>query len=174
SKALSPGFGLGWAVLPPRLMEPVSEELWASTLHPPSLEHLAFADFLARGEFDRHIRRMRASYRRRRDIAIDALRTELPGLRVRGIAAGLHLTLELTGEAEEEAALQSAIAAGINLEAITPHALPDYCGPRGLLMGFGAIPEPTVSHAISALAVALSTDRDQDGDAGRVSGAARF
>ena len=39
----------------------------------PVLEQLAFADFLARGEYDRHLRRMRALYRRRRDALVAAL-----------------------------------------------------------------------------------------------------
>ena len=40
----------------------------------PVLDQLAFADFLARGEFDRHLRRMRPLYRRRRDALLAALR----------------------------------------------------------------------------------------------------
>ena len=47
----------------------------------PSLEQLAFADFLSRGDFDRHLRRMRPIYRARRDALLGALRRHLPSLR---------------------------------------------------------------------------------------------
>ena len=57
----------------------------------PVLDQLAFADFLARGEFDRHLRRMRPLYRRRRDALLAALAQQLPELEPVGIAAGLHL-----------------------------------------------------------------------------------
>jgi GntR family transcriptional regulator / MocR family aminotransferase len=56
-----------------------------------ALEQLAFADFLQRGELDRHLRRMRPIYRRRRDALVATLAEHLPDLRVTGTAAGLHL-----------------------------------------------------------------------------------
>ena len=157
SKTLAPGLRLGWAVIPSWLMEPVRDELWASTLHQPTLDHLAFADFIARGEYDRHIRRMRASYRRRRDLTIDVLRDELPELPLRGTAAGLQLAA-LTPPDEERNAQTSALAAGIAIETLTQHALPGYNGPRGLLIGFGATPEPSIIPAIRSLAHALHAE----------------
>ena len=45
------------------------------------MDQLTFADFLSRGEFDRHLRRMRPVYRRRRDALLDALHEFLPELR---------------------------------------------------------------------------------------------
>jgi GntR family transcriptional regulator/MocR family aminotransferase len=56
----------------------------------PVFDQLAFADFLARGELDRHLRWMRPVYRRRRDALLDVLRTPLPDLRPTGVSAGLH------------------------------------------------------------------------------------
>ena len=65
------------------------------------IEEYAFADFLARGELDRHLRRMRARYRRQRDALVRALAEELPDARVTGIAAGLHVTVQLPGAYDE-------------------------------------------------------------------------
>jgi GntR family transcriptional regulator/MocR family aminotransferase len=59
------------------------------------IEQHAFADFLTRGELDRHLRRMRARYRGRRDALVDALTAALPEAAVLGVAAGLHVTLQL-------------------------------------------------------------------------------
>ena len=53
-----------------------------------ALEQLAFADFLDRGELDRHLRRMRARYRRRRDALVAALRRACPRRRSRGSPPG--------------------------------------------------------------------------------------
>lgn len=55
----------------------------------------ALADFLARGELDRHLRRMRRRYRRRRDLLVQELTASVPDGVIGGIAAGLHLTLQL-------------------------------------------------------------------------------
>jgi GntR family transcriptional regulator/MocR family aminotransferase len=158
SKTLAPALRLGWAVLPAALVEPFSAELLASTLHMPALEQLAFADFVSRGELDRHMYRARAAYRRRRDIAITVLADQLPELPIRGIGAGLHLVAELSTQTEEDAAWEKATAAGIALETLSSHALPGYSGPRGLLIGFAATSEPTIPLAIRALAKALNQE----------------
>ena len=59
------------------------------------IEEYAFADFITRGELDRHLRRMRARYRRQRDALVEAIARELPDATVTGIAAGLHVTVRL-------------------------------------------------------------------------------
>ena len=46
---------------------------WRADRGSAILDQLTFADFLARGEFDRHLRRMRPIYRRRRDTLLEAL-----------------------------------------------------------------------------------------------------
>ena len=73
SKTLAPALRLGWLVLPSSLVEPVSEGKRLGDHQTDRIEQHAFADFLVRGELDRHLRRMRGSYRARRDALIAAL-----------------------------------------------------------------------------------------------------
>ena len=61
-------------LVPPRLVDPIATKKEQIDRGSPSLEQLAFADFLARGEFDHHLRRMRPIYRARRDVLLDAIR----------------------------------------------------------------------------------------------------
>jgi GntR family transcriptional regulator/MocR family aminotransferase len=91
SKTLAPGLRLGWVVLPPALVDAVATAKITADRGSPALDQLVFADFLTRGEFDRHLRRMRPVYRRRRDVLLAALQARAPGLRPVGVAAGLHL-----------------------------------------------------------------------------------
>ena len=59
------------------------------------------------GAYDRHVRRMRTRYRRRRD----ALLARLGSRRTRGIAAGLHLVVDVGDEAAVvEAAARRSLA----------------------------------------------------------------
>ena len=88
SKTLAPGFRLGWAVLPRDLVEPFAEAKLLADRGSPIIDQLAFADFLSRGEFDRHLRRMRPMYRARRDALLAALADHLPQLTPVGIAGG--------------------------------------------------------------------------------------
>jgi DNA-binding transcriptional MocR family regulator len=91
SKTLAPTLRLGWLLAPARLVRPLADEVLFSVIAPPRLQQLAFADFLLRGELDRHLRRMRLRYRRRRDLLVRSLARELPMAEVGGIAAGLHV-----------------------------------------------------------------------------------
>ena len=95
SKTLAPALRLGWLVVPHGLVEPIRHGKYLADLGTARIEQHAFADFIARGELDRHLRRMRARYRARRDALVAALQTELPEATVKGIAAGLHVTVEL-------------------------------------------------------------------------------
>jgi GntR family transcriptional regulator / MocR family aminotransferase len=155
SKSLSPGIRLGWAVLPTELVTPVCEEIWTSVVQVSGVDQLALADFLRRGDLDRHMRRMRTVYRRRRDALVSALRDHLPGLAVSGIAAGLHVVVELATTADEAAACRAAEAHGLAIESLSQHALPGYTGRPGLLIGYGAVLEPAIPLTIEELAGAI-------------------
>ena len=151
-KTFAPGLRLGWAVLPPELFEETSQELLNSMLQVSGFDQLAFANFLHRGDFDRHLRRMRQVYRARRDLVVSLLHELLPKHRVRGIAAGLHVVLEMPSSAAASAVQAGAGEAGIVVETLEQHAFADYAGPAGLLVGYGGLPEPSLEEAIRGLA----------------------
>src|SRR6266508_1724488 len=113
SKTLAPGLRLGWLVVPGHLVDDVSEAKSLADPGSPVLDQLAFADFLGRGEFDRHLRRMRPLYRRRRDTLSQALRELLPNLEPAGIAAGLHLVGYLPSDLDERHVIDAAARRGI-------------------------------------------------------------
>ena len=154
-KTLAPAIRLGWAVLPSGLHDEVAGELSGSMLHVSGIEQLAFAEFLRRGEFDRHLRRMRSIYRSRRDALVDALATHLPDLPVSGIAAGLHVVVGLPSRELEAAVVAHARAAGVLVQTVSQHTLPGYDGPPALLVGYGCVPVPTLPHAVERLAAAV-------------------
>lgn len=151
-KTLAPAIRLGWMVLPDGVLEAVAAELSASMLQVSGMDQLAFADFLHRGEFDRHLRRLRALYRRRRDVVVDALATCLPDHFVTEPAAGLHVLVELFEEESEPAIVAAARTDGVLVQSLSQHALPGYDGPPGIVVGFGALPEPTIPRAVERLA----------------------
>ena len=72
SKTLAPALRLGWLVVAGVAARRRHREKELADCGTARIEQLAFAAFLARGELDRHLRRMRASYRRRRDRFLDA------------------------------------------------------------------------------------------------------
>jgi GntR family transcriptional regulator/MocR family aminotransferase len=95
SKTLAPALRLGWLCLPGDLVAAATIARGMLDGGGPRLEELALADLIASGAFDRHVRTARAHYRDKRAALLDALATHLPRAAVHGIAAGLHLLLEL-------------------------------------------------------------------------------
>jgi GntR family transcriptional regulator / MocR family aminotransferase len=153
SKTLAPGLRLGWLVVPERLIDAVTAAKASDDLGTPVVEQLALADFLERGQLDRHLRRTRTVYRDRRDALVAALGRLLPECPIAGVAAGLHLVVRLPAGTDEQAVLDAARARGLGLSGITDHRIKP--GPPALLLGYGRLPEPTVEPAVRALADSL-------------------
>jgi len=118
SKTLAPALRLGWLSAPPAVGEAVAAVKQQLDRGAGVLDQLALAELIASRAFDRHVRRMRASYRRRRDELARALadigrpegpgRTAGPGrppLRLAGTSAGLHALIYLPGGGPTEAGL---------------------------------------------------------------------
>jgi GntR family transcriptional regulator/MocR family aminotransferase len=150
SKSLAPALRLGWAALPARFAPAVADEKRLSDLGSPVLEQLTLAAFLERGELDRHLRRTRPDYRRRRD----ALLRAVAGLEIEGIAAGLHVLARLPAGRAEDAVVAAAAAAGVAVDAVGPHvAGPPR--PPALLLGYTRLPEVALARAGELLRRAL-------------------
>ncbi len=154
SKTLAPTLRLGWIVAPGELVRPLVDEVLYTVIAPPRLEQLAFADFLLRGELDRHLRRMRLRYRRRRDVLVGALERELPEIEVRGLAAGLYVEAVLPEGTDEARVLAEARARGVGLSGMREHSAGAAREPA-LLLGYAVAPEPSLRRAVRVLAEAM-------------------
>jgi GntR family transcriptional regulator/MocR family aminotransferase len=160
SKTLAPGLRLGWLVLPDRLVDAVADAKVAADRGSPALDQLAFADFLARGEFDRHLRRMRPVYRGRRDALLGALQEHAPDLVPAGIAAGLHLVTWLPADLPEAAVVAAAARRGLGVYGLEPYRMSP--GASGLLFGYATLSERAISEGIAILAAAIGEVRSAD------------
>jgi GntR family transcriptional regulator/MocR family aminotransferase len=155
SKTLAPALRLGWLVAPGHLLDEVTDMKDLIDCGTARIEQQAFANFLSRGELDRHLRRMRTRYRRRRDLLVEALADALPEATIRGIAAGLHATVELPAEYDERAILDEAHARRIDLTTMGEFWIGPDQGAPTLLIGYGQLPEPVIRTAVDELSDAV-------------------
>jgi GntR family transcriptional regulator/MocR family aminotransferase len=157
SKTLAPGVRLGWLVVPEHLVATYRDAKYTADLARGVLDQATFAELLASGEMDRHIRRMAVEYRRRRDHLVAAVTASLPGWEVTGAAAGLHLVLHPPG-GDDEALARQAQACGLDARALSRYSVGSPRWP-GLVVGYGHQPPARLTAAIEALARALNRQR---------------
>jgi len=156
SKMLSPALRLGWLVLPAHLADAVARAKLQIDRGSPVPEQLAFADFINHGELDRHLRRTRPIYRRRRDALVAALARHLPKLRIHGVAAGLHLLVELRKGMDEAAIVEAARKESIRVYGAAPYRAKPHSGPPALVLGYGGLEENNIGDGVAHLARVLS------------------
>ncbi|GAA3666890.1 PLP-dependent aminotransferase family protein [Nonomuraea antimicrobica] len=133
SKTLAPDVGVGWLVGAPELVARIAglRESVADRTSGPVQQ--AVATLLERGDLDRHLRRMRLEYARRRAAVVEILG---PVCRLRGDTAGLHVLAELPA-AVVPAVVARAGERGILLDSTERH---HHGGLRlhGLVIGYGS------------------------------------
>jgi GntR family transcriptional regulator / MocR family aminotransferase len=154
SKRLTPGMRLGWALLPSWLAWPLVEAKAIEDSGSEAIGQLALHDFIERGELDRHIRRTRLRYRRRREALLAALATHLPEARPGDGAAGLYELVELPPGADEAATVAAAAERGVGVEGLALHRF-SAAGPPGLVLGFAGQSEPAIDHGVRLLSEAV-------------------
>jgi GntR family transcriptional regulator/MocR family aminotransferase len=155
SKSLAPGLRIGWLVVPPRLVDAVTAELVGG---PSVLEQLTLAEFITSGGYDRQIRRARLAYRRRRDRLASALHRQ--GRYVTGIAAGMHVVLELPSSESERQVVARAAEHGLAVDGLERYRAPTAaCDRAGLVIGYGRPPEHAYTTALARLCTVLSDIR---------------
>jgi len=152
SKTLAPALRLGWVVAPPDVREELVVRKQWSDITSPALGQLALAELITSGGFERHLRKVRARQRTRRDALLGALRTHLPGARVHGIAAGLHLLVGLPDGVDDAAVADRALAAGVAVQSLSYHRLRP--GRPGLVIGYASTTPDRLREGVRMLATA--------------------
>ena len=157
SKTLFPGLRLGYLVLPQTLVKPFITGV--DELHRAGnvLTQATLAEFLTQGFFTSHIRRMRGVYAARLNLLQEAIRRrfERTAVSVIGSDAGLHLVLRLPAHCDDKALAAEAAQIGIGVRPLSLYYHDTAFAPRGLLLGYGCVPEAQIGPAFDALAAVI-------------------
>jgi GntR family transcriptional regulator/MocR family aminotransferase len=158
-KALAPGMRLGWLVVPPALRGPLLETIEDAAAAVPVIDQLALADLIGRGDYDRHIRRLRLVYRRRRTELAERLAT-VTTTPLEGVSAGLHALLP-AGSADQERRLVAAgERSGLLLHGL--HSSGYWHAPQGhpaaLILGYATPPPHAWRRSLDLLTELVAAD----------------
>jgi GntR family transcriptional regulator/MocR family aminotransferase len=153
SKTLAPALRLGWLVPPPSLRAEVVARKRLTDLGCSPLPQATLARLLRSGGYDRHLRRTRTLYRRRRDALLTALAEKLPGWHPIGIAAGLHVLLRLPDGTDDSLTSKRLAERGINAPALSEYVRGHGGAPYpGLVLGYAALSPDRLRAAVAEMA----------------------
>jgi GntR family transcriptional regulator/MocR family aminotransferase len=154
SNVMFPGLRIGYLIVPPSLVEPFARAKWHADRHTTLLEQAALADFLHDGHLERHVRRMRRLYKRRRDTLIDALEAHFgDGVEVTGDAAGLHVVVRFRSNSVAGSARRN----GVQLASTSPYYL-SHAPANEYILRFAAVGERALREGVKRLAGGRKSD----------------
>ena len=151
SKVLGPALRLGWIVCPPALIDAVADAKRLSDRGTPALDQLALARLIESGRYDRHLRRMRVVYARKRQALIAALAEHAPGVELTGLAAGFHAVARLPDGADEVAVARAARERGVGVRPMARYRLAACDHPPQLVLGFGNLSDDAIRRGVAAI-----------------------
>ncbi|HJR74290.1 MAG TPA: PLP-dependent aminotransferase family protein [Luteimonas sp.] len=157
SKTMFPGLRMGYVVMPKALRNDFIAAKWVHDFGSPAIEQAALANFMAKGSFERHLRRMSIALHQRRQVLLSALRA-IGGdrLTVMDSSAGMHLVVWLRDKnaAQGNAMIEHALSLGLGLHSVLPHYI-DPPDRAGLLMGYGGLTTAEIRDGMEVFAVCL-------------------
>jgi GntR family transcriptional regulator / MocR family aminotransferase len=150
SKRLAPGMRLGWMLAPSWLTWELTVGKAIEDGGSEIVSQLALADLINRGELDRHVRRTRLLYERRREALLAALARWLPDTIPGRANAGLFELVRLPEHVDEPALVRAAAERGVGVEGLALHTFATN-GPPGVLLGYANLSEPAIEQGVRLL-----------------------
>ncbi len=163
SRSIGPGIRIGYAVVPRDLIHPAVTIRSLMDNGMPWLEQAALAQFMREGSYESHLKRLRQTCGRKRDVLLDALREHLPEVAVSGQEAGTHLCLQFPDDAPTALEWRAAAGAvGVGIHPLSDSSawlyehLPGF--DRTLLVGYAHLSEAQIATGIARLAGSVPTE----------------
>lgn len=157
SKSIAPAIRMAYMVLPWELQEIYKQKLgfYASTVS--GLDQKLVNRFIEGGFYERHLNRMRAVYKAKHEVLLDAIRESKLPVTVTGERGGLHILMHVKTGLSETELLERVWKKGVRVYPIS-----DYCMDKleipwkaTVLLGYAALTEAEIRTGIRLLKEAL-------------------
>lgn len=157
SKNLMPGIRLGYLVAPRALTRTFVTAKWLVDRHSDNVSQSVLAEFMASGQFGRHVTRMRSIYAER-NACLARFGADLSrhGAQLLPSSAGLHACAFLRHDQDEAAVIAAAGREGIGLYGLRSSYLGERMRP-GLIFGFGNLDLVGIERAMPRLMPVLAS-----------------
>jgi GntR family transcriptional regulator/MocR family aminotransferase len=153
SKSFLPSLRMGYIVLPPHLLRAYKElgGMFKQTVS--ILQQLAFATFIQKGDWERHINRIRTLYKRKHISLVKSITDEMGAhVYILGEQSGLHIVLHVHNGMNEQELIHAAAKQRIKLYPLSTYdSVHNLREASYVLLGFGSIPEDCIETVVKLL-----------------------
>jgi 2-aminoadipate transaminase len=163
SKILAPGFRLGWVLASPGVQEVLLHAKQPSDLHTGMAQQMATYEVARNGFVDRHVEKIRAFYRERRDVMLRSIEEHFPSdAHYTRPAGGLFVWAELRPDIDTRELLLDAVEARV---AFVPGQgfHPDFSGSNTMRLNFSNVPPDQLREGVRRLGQAIRHASQRDG-----------
>lgn len=156
SKYLLPSICISYMVLPERLLKLYNQDYYFYEQSVPRLNQQILQQFIERGHWESHIRKMRNIYSKKHGILMNAINQYMDDrVIVVGRDAGLHLLIEVKNGMKEQELVDSAADLGVK---VYPYSTYLYnkssCVHPRIIIGFGGLKGDAITEGIKLLSEA--------------------
>ena len=151
SKSVAPSIRISYMILPESLMESLSEDAPFFICSVPVIEQMVMAEFLTNGHFERHLNRMRRTYKRNREAAIKVLEKEPRVLNISGADAGIHIVVEFDTKKSDSELKKEFLDSGISISPLSEYYSGGKPSRSKFILGFGGLSKDLLTEGIGKI-----------------------
>ncbi len=153
SKSVAPSLRIAYMLLPPTLLSEWQERFGGYSCTVSRFEQQALFRFIEKGHFQRHVNRLRITFKKRRDHLINELKRLFgKDLIISPSNSGLHILVAYNGNIEISSLLERAVANGIQLQTLGEFNLVETPNRDDrLIFGYSAMDEKRITQATELL-----------------------
>lgn len=156
SKSIAPAIRVSFMVLPEPLLEKYRKELFFYSCTVSRIDQSILNEFIRDGYFERHLSKMRKTYRTKHELLLECLKPFRGAFAVSGENAGLHLLLTSAAGLSEAELVERAEERGVRVYGLSDSMRDLGCGgnrkgPGTVLLGFGALRREQIEEGVRRL-----------------------
>lgn len=159
-QTLGPHIRVGYLVAPPNLVEPFTEMAQRISYGPESFVLAALATFVEDTDYAVHTKSIRSIYAERLGALVTSLRTHLRNVTILEPCGGLHVTIVFNDPVNEKAICRAAAERGLSVTELSRFYGDRSRAQRGIVLGFGNLPERIVETMVCRLAEVIDEVRE--------------